>query len=71
MLLQVLIISKMDVCLGNSIDLSHVSEDAMSDTHHGPPKKKARSDVWENYKLVEGEKKVLCTLCNHHKKYWQ
>lgn len=39
-----------------------------SDTHHSPPKKKARSDVWEHYKLVEGEKKVLCMLCNTHKK---
>ena len=57
----------MAVCLADSIDLSHVSEDASSDTHHGPPKKKARSDVWEHYKLVKGEKKVLCMLCNPHK----
>ena len=34
---------------------------------HGPPKKKARSDVSEHYKLVEGQKKVLSMLCNPRK----
>ena len=32
----------------------------------GPPKK-PRSDVWEHYELLEGQKKVLCLLCNPHK----
>ena len=41
--------------------------DAEGCSSHGPPKKKARSDVWEHYKLVEGQKKVLCMLCNPQK----
>ena len=41
--------------------------DAEGCSSHGPPKKKARSDVWEHYKLVEGQKKVLCMLCNPRK----
>ena len=28
------------------------------------PLKKARSDVWEYYELLEGHKKVSCLLCN-------
>ena len=41
--------------------------EAGSSGSHGPPKKKPQSDVWEHYKLVEGQKKVLCMLCNPRK----
>ena len=41
--------------------------EAGSSCSRGPPKKKPRSDVWEHYKIVEGQKKVLCMLCNPRK----
>ena len=66
MLLQVLIISKMAICLADSID--HCTSLRMLVLILTMAfQKKARTDVWQHYKLVEGEK-VLCMLCNPHKK---
>ncbi len=34
---------------------------------NGPPTKKQRSDVWQYYDLIIGQKKARCLLCNPHK----
>ena len=40
---------------------------AESSSRGPPPRKKPRSDVWEYFEAVHGEKKVKCLLCNPHK----
>ena len=40
---------------------------AESSSRGPPPRKKPRSDVWEYFEAVRGEKKVKCLLCTPHK----